>query len=156
MQGQLNAQSKIAIRILQWIACAERPLKKYEVQDGIVLHDGNTVINDSTKVSKHVFDLCKPLLEDGPGETVRFIHSSVKQSVPLHFWTSGCSDLSRYLLKPNDPFLESSKSQYNIAFACASYLNAGLSLIDPTCLKEDRLANVAKGFHGLHLYAIEN
>jgi hypothetical protein len=87
MQDQLNAQSKIAIRILQWIACVERPLKKYEVQDGVVLHEDNTVIDDSTKVSKHVFDLCKPLLEDGPAETIRFIHSSVKQYCPRQFGT---------------------------------------------------------------------
>src|SRR2546430_3176315 len=80
IESQLNSQSRdTALRILEWIACADRPLKKFEVQDGAALHHENIMLNDNTKLSKNVFDLCKPLLEDGPNETIRFVHSSVKE-----------------------------------------------------------------------------
>jgi hypothetical protein len=86
LEDRLNLQTqshKTAIRTLNWIACAERPLKKHELQHGICLYpdNNNNVVTDGTKPSRRVFDLCKPLLEDGPNDTVRFVHSSVKQYV---------------------------------------------------------------------------
>jgi hypothetical protein len=85
IQSQPRAESRDkAKRVLEWIACAERPVKKFEVQDGIALHDENLVLNDDTKVSKNVFDLCKPLVEDGLNGTIRFVHSSVKEYVHCH------------------------------------------------------------------------
>jgi hypothetical protein len=37
-----------------------------------------------TQVSKNVFDLYKPLVEDGPNGPIRFVHFSVKEYVHCH------------------------------------------------------------------------
>ena len=65
--------------MLQWIAFSFRPLKKFELQDGIVLHDGNTVLDESTKILVDILDLCKPIIEEGPANTVIFVHFSAKE-----------------------------------------------------------------------------
>ena len=57
-------------------------MKKFEVQDAVTLNPENTSINEDTRVSEHVFELCKPLVENGPNETIRFVHVSVKQLSP--------------------------------------------------------------------------
>ena len=67
------------LRILHWMSFARRPLKIYELQWGIALHDGNTKLTSETKPLGDVIDICKPLIEDGPNQTVIFIHSSVKE-----------------------------------------------------------------------------
>ena len=67
------------IRILEWLACSCRLLKIREVQDGIVFHTGNTVLNDETKLSPAVLELCKPLIEEGPNRTIDFVHYSAKE-----------------------------------------------------------------------------
>jgi hypothetical protein len=49
IQSQPRAESRgKAKQGLEWIACAERPVKKFEVQDGIALHDENLALNDDT------------------------------------------------------------------------------------------------------------
>jgi hypothetical protein len=69
----------IGSRIFQWLAYSSRPLKRFEVQDAVSLHSGNTIINESTRVLDSVFELCKPLIEHGASDTVRFVHVSVKE-----------------------------------------------------------------------------
>lgn len=71
-------------RIFEWVAFGHRPLKSFEIQHGIAIRPGNERINDATKQSREVFNLCKPLLEDGPNNTIRFVHSSVKESAYVH------------------------------------------------------------------------
>ena len=61
---------------------------KHEVQNGIALHAGNKRLNDASKLSEHVFDLCKPLIEDGPKGTVIFVHFSVKEYVNLSIYST--------------------------------------------------------------------
>jgi hypothetical protein len=67
------------IRILEWLACSCRLMKMREVQDGIVFHADNMVLNDETKLSPAVLDLCKPLIEEGPNKTIDFVHYSAKE-----------------------------------------------------------------------------
>lgn len=69
----------LAIRILEWIACACRPLKTFEVLDGIVFRAGCTELNNRTKMRKSVLDFCRPLIEEGPSSTVDFVHFSAKE-----------------------------------------------------------------------------
>lgn len=69
----------LAIRILEWIACAYRPLKTFEVLDGIVFRAGCTELNNRTKMRKSVLDFCRPLIEEGPSNTVDFVHFSAKE-----------------------------------------------------------------------------
>jgi len=48
------------------------------VQNGVVLA-GDGTLNDSTCLPRSIFDLCKPIIEEGPGNTIRFVHFSAKQ-----------------------------------------------------------------------------
>jgi hypothetical protein len=69
----------MAIRILGWMACSYRVLKRHELLDGIVLDVSNTSLNKYTRVQAQIMDLCRPLIEDGPGNTVDFVHFSAKE-----------------------------------------------------------------------------
>jgi hypothetical protein len=68
-----------ATRILEWMALAKRPLKKFELLDGVTLHRGNSQLNEKTRLWEQVIDLCKPFVEDGPNETIVFIHFTVRE-----------------------------------------------------------------------------
>lgn len=68
-----------ACRIFQWLICSQRPLKKFELRDAVTLHSENTINDDDTRVSERVFELCKPLVESGPNDIIRFVHVSVKE-----------------------------------------------------------------------------
>ena len=72
-------RSEKAILILQWMAYSFRPLKTFEIQDGLVFatHDG--LLNDETKPKKNLLDLCKPIIEEGVGNIVDFVHFSAKE-----------------------------------------------------------------------------
>ena len=76
-----------AIRILEWMACSCRTLKIWEIQDGIVFKPGSTTLNEMTKLAKDILDLCKPIIEEGPGNTVDFVHFSAKEYVPHLIYT---------------------------------------------------------------------
>lgn len=66
-------KSKVmAIRILGWMACSYRLLKKYEILDGIAFNFANTVLSPKTKIRAEALDLCRPLIEDGPDNTIDF------------------------------------------------------------------------------------
>jgi hypothetical protein len=80
---QNSHQRAKAMKILEWIACSYRPLKTYEVQDGIFFEPGRTDLNENTKLSISVLDLCRPLVEEGPRHIVNFVHFSAKESVFL-------------------------------------------------------------------------
>lgn len=69
----------VAIRILEWMACSTRTLKIYELLDGISLSPGCTTLDRRTKMNKEVLDLCRPLIEDGPKNTVEFVHFSAQE-----------------------------------------------------------------------------
>jgi hypothetical protein len=68
----------MAMRILEQMSCSYRPLKKYEILDGISLRPGYTILS-KTKIHKDALDLCRPLIEDGPSNTIEFVHFSVKE-----------------------------------------------------------------------------
>jgi hypothetical protein len=68
-----------ATRILEWLACSCRLMKMHEVQDGIAFHADSLILDDDTKLSPAVLDLCKPLIEEGPNKTIDFVHYSAKE-----------------------------------------------------------------------------
>ena len=68
-----------AIRVLEWVAVAKRRLKKFELLDGVSLHESNTLLNENTRLWESVIDLCKPLIEDGPNGTIVFVHFTVRE-----------------------------------------------------------------------------
>jgi hypothetical protein len=72
-------QQEKAIRILKWLACSFRPLKIHEIKDGIAFHAKNTILNADTQLPASVINLCKPIIEETPGNTVDFVHYSAKE-----------------------------------------------------------------------------
>lgn len=71
--------SQKAITILQWMACSFRPLKAFEIRDGLVFAAPDSSLNEETKPNKNLLDLCKPIIEEGVGNTVCFVHFSAKE-----------------------------------------------------------------------------
>jgi hypothetical protein len=61
------------------MACSFRPLKTFEIQDGLVFTTPDSLLNDETKPNKSLLDLCKPIIEEGVGNTVDFVHFSAKE-----------------------------------------------------------------------------
>jgi hypothetical protein len=63
---------------------------------------------------------------------------------------------SRHLVRQSSgPFLRRERADYNMTLSCVSCLIQGMSLINGRLLEEQRIINVGRGFHGLHLYAVE-
>jgi hypothetical protein len=79
MNELTSRESAWALRILEWLACSFQPLKIYEIQDGITFNLENTILSDDTKLKSDFVDLCKPLIEEGLGNTVDFVHYSAKE-----------------------------------------------------------------------------
>ncbi|KIW21374.1 hypothetical protein PV08_01954 [Exophiala spinifera] len=129
-----------ARRILEWLACSCRLMKIHEVQDGIAFHADNLVLNDDTKFSPAVLDLCRPLIEEGPNNTIDFVHYSAKEYI---------------LDKASGPLLWESQAHYDLAFACITYLNTSFCFYQYASSHHIVRTKVAKGFHGLHNYATE-
>ena len=74
-----NFNQRRATQILQWVLFAKRPLKKYELESGIILDDRVMRITKDNQARGNVLSLCSPLLEveDGPAGIVSFFHFTV-------------------------------------------------------------------------------
>jgi len=72
-------QQIIAMQILEWVAFARRPLKPYEILSGVGLGQRVNTIDDHTKLSETTLDLCLPLIERGPRNTIILAHFTVKE-----------------------------------------------------------------------------
>ena len=72
-----------AERILGWLAFAYRPLKAWEICDGIVFHEGE-ILNEETKLGAGMLDICKPLIEEHDSETIALVHFSAREYAPKH------------------------------------------------------------------------
>ena len=120
---------------------------------------GNTGLDDATKLNKAMLDLCKPIIEEGPGNTVNFVHFSAKEY--NHLPTNALERIilnceTRYILDyKSGPFLQNDVAHYNITFSCVAYLSTVFCFIDQTNAFDDSKIRVVKGFHGLHHYATE-
>ena len=62
---------------------AQRPLKRYELEGGIILDERVSQITTATRPRGDVLSLCHPILdaEDGPGGIVSFIHFTAQELV---------------------------------------------------------------------------
>ena len=67
---------RTATRILQWVLVARRPLRRFEIESGIVLDDRVSQITPATRPRGDVLSSCYPILdvEDGPCGYVSFCH----------------------------------------------------------------------------------
>ncbi|KAH6869113.1 hypothetical protein B0T10DRAFT_313885, partial [Thelonectria olida] len=68
-------------RIFAWLIYHKGrvPLRKHQVRIGISLFPGRDTLNQGTKPLPNTTDICKPLIEDGPGGSLVFVHSTVAQ-----------------------------------------------------------------------------
>lgn len=73
-----GSDSKVR-RIFGWLLFAEnrQAIRKRDVLLGSSVHEGTAVLQRSTKPFPNSLDICKPLIEDGPGGTVSLIHSTL-------------------------------------------------------------------------------
>ncbi|KAL1624892.1 hypothetical protein SLS54_003616 [Diplodia seriata] len=65
------------VSMLRLITHSYRPLKVAELLDAMVLT--TNIINDSTKLPAEALNVCKPLIELGPGDTVVLVHFSLQK-----------------------------------------------------------------------------
>lgn len=68
-------------RVFAWLRCrkGQRPLQKYEVRLGMMLGDDVTRLTYETRPFANATEICKPLIENKPGNTIGFVHSTVPQ-----------------------------------------------------------------------------
>jgi hypothetical protein len=71
----------LSIRILEWMSCSNRRLKIHEILDGISIRPDRPYLESNTKLPRRVLDLCRPLIEDGPSNTLIFVHFSAQEYV---------------------------------------------------------------------------
>ena len=117
---------RIAIRILQWMVVACRPLKRSELESGIILHDQVPKITTSSRPKDDVLSLCYPILEaeDDAGSSVQFIHFTAQESVLARcFGMLNLADISGTYGKPTSalhcsPKKPSSLYRYRASFTC--------------------------------------
>ncbi len=65
--------------ILGWLTFAYRPLKTWELCDGLALYENNGPISAESKLSYGVLDLCKPLIEERESSTMSLVHFSARE-----------------------------------------------------------------------------
>jgi hypothetical protein len=69
----------LSVRILEWMSCSFRRLKIYEILDGVSIRPDRKCLDSNTKLPKRVLELCRPLIEDGPCNTLIFVHFSAQE-----------------------------------------------------------------------------
>jgi hypothetical protein len=69
----------LSIRILEWMSCSYGRLKVHEILDGVSIRPDRISLDNDTKLPRRVLDLCRPLIEDGPCNTLVFVHFSAKE-----------------------------------------------------------------------------
>lgn len=147
----------MALRILGWMSCAHRALKTYEILDGIAFDFSNTSLTSKAKISKEILDLCHPLIEEGPKNTVEFVHFSAKEYAPIHYQRKRPTDDCRYILEEEyqaaRPFICRQKAHLDISFSCITLLSSCSQLLPLYSTLSRRATIIVQGFHGLLIYA---
>ncbi|KAH9881601.1 hypothetical protein IAQ61_000327 [Plenodomus lingam] len=65
--------------IISWICCAQRPLLKHELLQGLAFSK-NDAVNDARSIPlAQVLDHCKPFIEERSDSTIVFVHFSVQE-----------------------------------------------------------------------------
>ncbi|KAF2179174.1 hypothetical protein K469DRAFT_694880 [Zopfia rhizophila CBS 207.26] len=103
----------IAIKVLQWIVSAARPLREEEILQALAIDTSATDFTRGRKYMRDIRQVCGPIIEISNG-FVRFVHFSAKQ----------------YLLdQQSNHFVRMTASQMQAACTCVAYLS--FSFINP-------------------------
>ena len=80
-----TSNQRMAIRILQWLLVAQRPLRRIELESGIVLDRRMQRLNATSRARGDVLSLCNPVLDVGEGSMalVKFFHFTAEESVTV-------------------------------------------------------------------------
>ncbi|KAH8680543.1 hypothetical protein BX600DRAFT_636 [Xylariales sp. PMI_506] len=127
-------------RIFSWLVMhrSSLPLLNIHVRTGMVLYPSCDTINAETKPFPNATDICKPLVESGPGGSLVFVHSTV----------------TKFLLEHGDsPFLKAPIAEFRLAFACLSQIYQGLDLLDGEIPPHAAIDGILSGFFALFPYA---
>ena len=129
----------------------------YELLDGIAFDASMTTLTPESKIRKQILNLCRPLIEEGPANTVDFVHFSAKEYYPLSSLVLELADFYRYLLEEeyllNRPFIWRENAHLDVSFSCITFLNSCLCLLPENSTDAQRATIIVRGFHGLQLYA---
>jgi len=68
----------VAVRVLSWVACAQRPLREEELLQVLVIEAGTTDFTKSRKYRDDITHVCGPIIEIVKG-VVHFVHFSAKE-----------------------------------------------------------------------------
>ncbi|KAI1470272.1 uncharacterized protein F4812DRAFT_259183 [Daldinia caldariorum] len=86
-----QALRNVVRTILQWVACAQRPLREEEILQILAIEPGKPDFTKGRKEFRDIFKACGPIIEVQSG-TVRFIHFSAKEYL-LHEQSGGFLNL---------------------------------------------------------------
>ncbi|KAJ2980469.1 hypothetical protein NUW58_g6935 [Xylaria curta] len=135
----LNKQSvNYVTTLFGLIAFARRPLKRVELLSAMAFSEGDYSVTNIAP--RFILETCNTLVEERSDTTLSFIHASVQE------------------------FLESSESNLRITelpaveeqgIATLTCLLSGLRMFARPVYHTERNIQVAKGLHGLHIYATE-
>ncbi|OTA59127.1 hypothetical protein K449DRAFT_466839 [Hypoxylon sp. EC38] len=93
--------------ILQWVACAQRPLREEEMLQILAVQPGQEDFTDGCRVFRDIRKLCGPIIEINEGN-IRFVHFSAKE----------------YLLhEQSNSFLKLPDAHLDATLFCATYLS---------------------------------
>ncbi|KAL2852553.1 hypothetical protein BJX68DRAFT_53445 [Aspergillus pseudodeflectus] len=141
LESSSDSQRAIKLRILFWMVYGGKPLKKYEILCGASIHRQNVDFGEQTRLQDAVLRQCKPLLEEGMGDTIRFVHFTAHE-----YFVHG----------PGLKVVPPAHAHFGISFACLAYLTGGLSLVDPNESPAETNNRVASGLHSVIRYAYDN
>lgn len=107
-------------------------------------------------VPEYVIDTVGTLIEERRDLTVTFIHNSVKEYEANNFKKEVLLTGNRFIQTSSQPILikqEQAFEEHGVAtVAC---LLSGLKVFDDAYPEHDKTIRVAKGLHGIHVYATE-
>ncbi|KAI1291072.1 hypothetical protein F5Y03DRAFT_377684 [Xylaria venustula] len=130
-------------RVFSWLLCqrGKHPLRKHQIRLGMGIYPGCHVLTRETRPFPNATDICKPFIEDGPGGSLIFIHSTVPQ----------------FLLEQGQtPFMNLPDSQRIITFACVAQLSQALDLLSEGVTFSEQCLQLCLGICGLLPYANEH
>ena len=137
---------KRVFKILSWLCAARRPVSVYEVIDGIALDFDQRELCSKWKIQNfyhHMVDLCAPLIEVAPNQTLQIVHFSAKEHL---------------LDSRSGPFIQEGFAHFDISKSCIINLTSAVDFVPglTTYSEKDLERRVAEGRYGLNDFAREH
>ncbi|KAI1802020.1 hypothetical protein F4811DRAFT_555212 [Daldinia bambusicola] len=102
-----QVQRNVARTVLQWVACARRPLREEEILQMLAIEPQKPDFTRGPKEFRDIFTACGPIIEV-QNDCIHFVHFSAKEYL-LHEQSGG--------------FLNLTEAHLNATLLCATYLS---------------------------------